>query len=57
MGRQGGLLSLMARNFSFELNHTVAPRYFLVSYKLDNRRYREKVVDADTKELFIEHKD
>ena len=42
---------------SFELDHTVAPRYFMVSYTLDQRRYREKVIDADSKDVFIEHKD
>ena len=42
---------------SFELNHTVAPRYFKVSYVLDQRRYREKVLDNDTKEIAIEHRE
>ena len=42
---------------SFEQYHTVAPRYFKVSYYLDQRKYREKVTDSDTKDVALEHRE
>ena len=35
--------------------HPIPPRYFLVKYELDQRKFREKVLDSPGKEIAIEH--
>ena len=50
------LAGLQNRQFgNFELYHPIPPRYFLVKYELDQRKFREKVLDSPGKEIAIEH--
>ena len=42
---------------NFEQFHPIPPRYFLVKYQLNQREFREKILDAPTAELAIEHRE
>ena len=42
---------------NFELFHPIPPRYFLVKYEIDQKQFREKVLDAGNAELAIDHRD
>ena len=50
--------TIAQRHFgNFELYHPIPPRYFLVKYELDQRQFREKVIDSAGAELAVEHRD
>ena len=40
---------------NFEQAHPIPPRYFLVKYQIDQRQFREKVLDASDAKLAIDH--
>ena len=42
---------------NFEQFHPIPPRYFLVKYELNVKQFREKVLDADSKEIAIDHRE
>ena len=41
---------------NFEQFHPIPPRYFLVKYELDQKQFREKVIDAQNAEIAIDHR-
>ena len=50
--------ALPRRTFgNFEQFHPIPPRYFLVKYELDQRKFREEVLDAASPEVAIEHRE
>ena len=56
--RTGHKQSVQTRLFgNFELYNPIPPRYFLVKYVLDERVFREKILDAIDTAIAAEHRD
>ena len=41
---------------NFEQVHPIPPRYFLVKYEIDQKQFREKILDQGNAELAIDHR-
>ena len=51
------MASVAVRRFgNFEQVYPVPQRYFLVKYELNKQLFREKILDASSPELVVEHR-